>query len=61
MENNDIRHDWKTFEFLGKKVIHYQHHAYSLDVCLLLETAPKGLEIKKTPFVRGNDNTCLEG
>ena len=61
MENNDVRHDGKTFEFLGNKVIHYQHHAHFLNVCLSLQTIPKGLQIKKTPCICVTDNTFLEG
>ena len=60
MRNNDIRHDKEKLDFLGKKVIHYQHHAQFLVVCLELKTVPKGLEIKKTPCIRVTDNKFLE-
>ena len=54
MVNNDIRHDKEKLEFL----IHYQHNAQILDVCLELPaiTVPKGLEIRKTPCIRVTDN-----
>ena len=55
MVNNDIRHDKQKLEFLGKKVMHYQHHAQFLDVCLELETVSKGSEIKKTPCIPVTD------
>ena len=46
MENNDI--DIK------------KRHLSFLDVCLSLQTVPKGLEIKKTPCIRVTDKTILE-
>ena len=61
MENNNVRHDRKTFEFLGKKAIHCQHRAHFLDMCISLQTVSKGLQIKKTPFIGVTDNTFLEG
>ena len=60
MVNNDIRHDKEKLELLGKKVIHFQHHAQFLDVCLELQTVPKGLEIRKTPCIRVTENKFLE-
>ena len=58
--NNDIRHVKEKPEFLGKKVIHYQHHTQLLDVCLKLQIAPKALEIRKTPYIRVTNNKFLE-
>ena len=60
MVNNDIRHDKEKLELLGKKVVHFQHHAQFLDVCLELQTVPKGLEIRKTPCIRVTKNKFLE-
>ena len=50
----------KSLSFLEKKVIHYQQHAQFLDVCLELQTVPKGLEAKKTLCIRATDNKILE-
>ena len=60
MVNNDIRHGKDKLELLGKKVIHYQHHAHFLDVFLTLKVIPKGLEIKKTKCIRVTDNKFME-
>ena len=51
-ENNDTGRDKSKLEYLGKKVIHYQHHSHFLEVCLNLQTIPKGLQIK-------NDHVCV--
>ena len=60
MANIDTRHDKDKLELLGKKVIHYQHQAHFLDVCLILKVIPKGLEIKERPCIRVTDNKSME-
>ena len=56
-ENNDTGHAKSNLEYLGKKVINYEHHSHFLEVCLNLQTIPKGLQmIKKTPCIRNTDN-----
>ena len=59
MVNNGIRHDKQKLEFLGKNVIHYQHHAQFLNVCLELETV-SGLEMKRTPCIPVTDYKFFE-
>ena len=58
-ENNDTGCDKSKLEYLGKKVIHYQH-SHFLEVCLNLQTIPKGLQIKKTPCIRTRDNIFMK-
>ena len=59
-ENNDTGRDNSKLEYLGKKVIHYQHHSHFLEVCLNLQTIPKGLQINKTPCIRDTDNIFMK-
>ena len=60
-ENNDTGHAKSNLEYLGKKVINYEHHSHFLEVCLSLQTIPKGLQmIKKTPCIRNTDNIIMK-
>ena len=59
-ENNDTGRDKSKLEYLGKKVIHYQHHSHFLEVCLNLQTIPKGLQIKNAPCMRTTDNIFMK-
>ena len=54
-ENNDTGIDKSKLEYLGKKVIHFQHHSHFLEVYLNLQTIPKGLLIKITPCKQTTD------
>ena len=58
--DNDVRHDKDKLKLLGKKIIHYQHHAHFLDVCLTLKVILKELDIKETPCIRVTDNKFME-
>ena len=60
-ENNDTGPDKIRLEYLGKKVIHYQHHLHFLEVCLNLQMIPKGLQAKKTPYISITDNIFPKG
>ena len=61
MEKIDIRHDIKTFAFLGEKVIQYQHQALFLYVCQSLQTVLKVLQTNEMRWIGVTDNIFLEG